>query len=301
MKFSATKLRAVLLAVVILAVAAAFSLLTPGATRAQTATPTATALAAPVLTATVAGADAIELGWTAVPGAARYELYTQLVAEPGWRQLDEGDLTDTTYRHRGLTAGAVYQYAVRAVDADGQPLGPWSNFPTATAPGSGSATLTATATPTATVTATPTSGPTPTPPPGPTPTATATASALAAPVLTAQAAGRGRDRAWLDGGARCGQVCALHATGGRTRLAATGRGRPNRYDVPAPRASRPARSTSMRCARLTPAVSRWVRGRTFRRRPRLRPGIPRLLPRQRRPPDQLPLRRRPHRLLRRRF
>ena len=105
MKFSATKpatkLRAVLLLVAILAVAAVFSLLTPSATRAQTATPTATAtaLAAPVLTAQAA--DAIELGWTAVPGAARYELYTQLVAEPGWRQLDEGDLTDTTYRHRG--------------------------------------------------------------------------------------------------------------------------------------------------------------------------------------------------------
>ena len=113
MKFSATKpatkLRAVLLVVAILAVAAVFSLLTPGATRAQTATPTATAtaLAAPVLTAQAAGADAIELGWTAVSGAARYELYTQLVAEPGWRQLDEGDLTDTTYRHRGLAAGAV--------------------------------------------------------------------------------------------------------------------------------------------------------------------------------------------------
>ena len=106
-------------------------------------------------------------------GAARYALFTQLVAEPGWRQLDEGDLTDTTYRHRGLAAGATYQYAVRAVDARGQPLGPWSNFPTATAPGTGANTPTAT----------------PTPPPGPTPTATATASALAVPVLTAQAAG----------------------------------------------------------------------------------------------------------------
>ena len=49
---------------------------------------------------------------------------------------------------------------MRAVDARGQPLGPWSNFPTATAPGTGSATFTATATPTATATAAGTPTPT---------------------------------------------------------------------------------------------------------------------------------------------
>ena len=153
----------ILLRAVLLAAVAAVTLLPYSAANAQTATPTpgpthtatptstASTLSAPILTATAAGAAAIDLNWTAVPGAARYALFTQLAAEPGWHQLDEGNLTATSYPHRNLTPGATYQYAVRAFDAHDQPLGPWSNFPTATAPGSGSATLTATATPTPTV------------------------------------------------------------------------------------------------------------------------------------------------------
>ena len=180
MKFSAriptTTRRAVLLWAAILAVFAAPFFLTSGKTYAQsetgaTQTPTATSLSAPKLTAIAAG-DAIEITWTAVPGAARYVLYTQLVDNPGWQQLDEGDLTATSHRHRGLVPGTTYQYAVRAIDAHGQPLGPWSNFPTATA-------LAATGAATSTPTANP-----------------ATPSVPSTPAMTAQATERGVELRW---------------------------------------------------------------------------------------------------------
>ena len=102
-------------------------------TATPTPTPSESTPAAPQLSATASG-DAIELNWTAIPGASRYVLYTQVVDDPGWQQLDNGDLTAATYSHRDLVPGTTYQYAVRAIDADNQPLGPWSNFPTATAP-----------------------------------------------------------------------------------------------------------------------------------------------------------------------
>ncbi|MDE0463223.1 MAG: leucine-rich repeat domain-containing protein [Caldilineaceae bacterium] len=193
MKFSArmpaTTRRAVLLWAAILAVFFAPFFLTNGKTYAQsetgaTQTPAATSLSAPKLTATAAG-DAIELTWTAVPGAARYVLFTQLVDNPGWQQLDEGNLTATSHRHRGLVPGTTYQYAVRAIDAHGQPLGPWSNFPTATAlAATGAATSTPTANPTAAAA---------------TLTPTATASALSVPstpALTAQATEQGVELRW---------------------------------------------------------------------------------------------------------
>ena len=143
------------------------------------ATQSSTTLTAPVLTATAAGSNAIDLSWTSVPGAVRYALFTQLVDDPGWQQLDGGNLRGTSFRHSGLTPGKTYQYAVRAIDANDQPLGPWSNFPKETVPASDAPTSTPTAT----------STPTSTPTPGATPTATSTASALSAPSLTATAAG----------------------------------------------------------------------------------------------------------------
>ena len=126
MKFSAwaqaTTLRTFLHLAAVLAVIATFSLF-PGAARAQsetgpTPTPTATALAAPQLTA-IAFGDAVKLNWTPVPGVSRYELHAQLVDDPGRQRLDQGDLTATTHTHRDLVPGAVYQYAVRALDANG--------------------------------------------------------------------------------------------------------------------------------------------------------------------------------------
>ncbi len=134
-----------------------------------TATPTATptlgpALTAPRLSARHAGANAISLSWTSVPGADRYVLYRQEVDGPGWQQIGGDSLRDTSYADSELTPGVTYQYAVRAISSNGQPLAPWSNYPTATVPESGASTSTPTATPTAsaTPTATPTASATPT-------------------------------------------------------------------------------------------------------------------------------------------
>ncbi|MYJ76963.1 MAG: hypothetical protein F4047_02115, partial [Caldilineaceae bacterium SB0670_bin_27] len=133
---------------------------TPTVTPAQTATATATAstVTAPRLSARDAGANTIELSWTEVPGAARYELHRQEADAPGWQQLEGGTLRVTSFTDRGLTPGVTYQYAVRAIDASGEPLGPWSNFPTETASGSGAPTPAPTSTPT--VMPTPTAMPT---------------------------------------------------------------------------------------------------------------------------------------------
>ena len=146
----------------------------PGATPTPTPSPTATPPSAPVLTAVSAGVNEIHVSWTSVPGAGRYVLWTQVLDGSDWERLDEGDLQGTSYRHRNLTPGATYRYAVRAISASEQWLGPWSNFPTETVPASGSSTVTATVTPTATSTptTTPTSGPTPTPTITPTPATT---------------------------------------------------------------------------------------------------------------------------------
>ena len=152
---------------------------TSTSTPAPRATQSSTTLTAPVLTATAAGSNAIDLSWTSVPGAVRYALFTQLVDDPGWQQIDGGNLRGTSFRHGELAPGKTYQYAVRAIDANDQPLGPWSNFPKETVPASGAPASTPTAT--STLTSTPT--------PGATPTATSTASALSAPSLTATAAG----------------------------------------------------------------------------------------------------------------
>ncbi len=97
---------------------------------AQTSTPAA--LGAPVLTARTSG-DAIELTWTAVAGAARYDLWVWWDSDVDWQQLDMGDPTETTFVHSELDAGTTYFYLVRAVSSTGEP-GPWSERESATAP-----------------------------------------------------------------------------------------------------------------------------------------------------------------------
>ncbi len=98
---------------------------------AATATPTATAtatamtLSVPALTAEAAE-SAVELSWTAVSGAARYDFWVwDRVNE--WRRLDEGDLTGTTYNDSGITAGTNYYYFIRAVNDAGQ-ASDWSHY-----------------------------------------------------------------------------------------------------------------------------------------------------------------------------
>ena len=116
----------------------AFSLLrVDSATYAQTES-------APTLTATPA-ADAIELNWTEVSGAVRYDLWTWWDAAIGWQQIGGDSLTGTTYTHTEVTAGLTYYYAVRGMDAAGEAVSVWSEFPSAT-PLSG---IAATATPAA--------------------------------------------------------------------------------------------------------------------------------------------------------
>ena len=141
---------------------------------AATLTPTATVPASskPVLIAEVSGANAVDLSWTAVHDAVRYELFYQVVGVTDWQQLDDGDLRGTSYPHTGLTPGATYRYAVVAIDASGQRLGQWSDFPKVTVPGS--------SVPSSTPTSTQTSTPTPTQ----TSTATATASTEMTATLT---------------------------------------------------------------------------------------------------------------------
>ena len=82
-------------------------------------------LDAPVLTASLSGANAVDLSWSSVDGAVRYELLVWWDSEIGWQQLGEGELADTTFRHAELAAGTTYFYLVRAVNEAGEP-GAWS-------------------------------------------------------------------------------------------------------------------------------------------------------------------------------
>ena len=162
----------------------------------STPSPTVAVLSAPVLTAQ-ASEDGVELSWTTVHGATRYEL---LVWDSGndWRQIGGDGLTGTTYTHSDLVAGTTYFYTILAVNADGE-TSAWSDYVS---------TATATATPTHTPTATATATHTPAATTGqpsdssaaaaadPTPTASPTVAALAAPVLTAQAAEDGVELSW---------------------------------------------------------------------------------------------------------
>ena len=167
-----------------------------------TPTPSATAaaaLSAPVLAAQVTAAGTIDLSWGAVADAARYELLTWWNADTGWQKLDDGNLTDTTYSHTGLTAGTTYFYTVRAVNAAGE-TGPWSEYASATVTTIEAPTPTQTPTPTAmpliSTTPTPTAMPMISTTPTPTPSATA-AAAQSAPVLAAQVTAAGTiDLSW---------------------------------------------------------------------------------------------------------
>ena len=73
------------------------------------------------------GGSAIELSWTPVSGAVRYELLTWWASDPGWQGLDDGSLTGISYTHSGLTPGRTYWYTVRAVNASGA-TSAWSEY-----------------------------------------------------------------------------------------------------------------------------------------------------------------------------
>ena len=109
----------------------------PNRVSAQQASPVASQLTAPELTAT-ATAGAVELSWEAVQDAARYELSTWWNADTGWQSLGGDTLTGTSFTHTTVTAGTTYYYSIRAVNAAGQPSDWLEPYPSATVPvGSG--------------------------------------------------------------------------------------------------------------------------------------------------------------------
>ena len=143
-------------------------------TSTPTLTPAASGnLSAPTLSATSSGANAVELSWTEVSVADRYELWTWWDSTTGWQRLDNGSLKDRSHTHGGLTAGTTYYYTVRAVAADGT-TSDWSEYARATVGASAIQTPTATVAPNASTIST-------------TFTPTATVSALSAPTLKAEA------------------------------------------------------------------------------------------------------------------
>jgi len=80
------------------------------------------------LTATRSGASTINLSWTGVSGAVRYQVYSWDAVD-GWDRLDGGadnPHTTTTFSHQNLVADRLYFYQVYGVNAAGD-RGPRSN------------------------------------------------------------------------------------------------------------------------------------------------------------------------------
>ena len=107
----------------IIAAVLALSPLTASTTFAQTGT--SQSLPAPTLTAEQAGSNTVQLSWTPVAGAVRYELRSWWEGAAGWTVIDNGSLSGTSFSHASLTAGRTYYYIVAAIDGNGD-MGGWS-------------------------------------------------------------------------------------------------------------------------------------------------------------------------------
>ena len=57
------------------------------------------------LTAEQAGSNTVQLSWTPVAGAVRYELRSWWEGAAGWTVIDNGGLSGTSFSHASLTAG----------------------------------------------------------------------------------------------------------------------------------------------------------------------------------------------------
>ena len=89
-------------------------------------------LSAPTLTA-LAGENKVDLSWTEVTDAARYELWTW-TSKDGYQRLDDGSLTDNAFDHIDVIAETTYYYWVRAVSVSGE-KSDWSERQHATTAG----------------------------------------------------------------------------------------------------------------------------------------------------------------------
>ncbi len=162
-----------------------------------------TNLAAPALTAN-ASESAVELSWDAVPGAARYELWTWWRDDTGWLQLGGDNLTAAAYTHAGLAPGVTYYYQARAVNAAGV-AGPWSQqlsaVPTQQPPTGAASTPASSPSPAPSATPTQSTAPAPAATPTATPLVPLMTHSLlvtgdAPPVLVAQAASGAIELRW---------------------------------------------------------------------------------------------------------
>ena len=82
--------------------------------------PSATSpLSEPTLEA-VASEGEVELSWTEVSGAERYELWVWWNGTSRWQQLGGDNLTDSSYRHSDVSAGTTYYYTILALNAVGE-------------------------------------------------------------------------------------------------------------------------------------------------------------------------------------
>ena len=68
---------------------------------------------------------AVELSWTEVSGAQRYQLDSWWEDLTDWQQIGGDNLTGAAFDHTDLTIGVTYYYRIRALNPDGQP-GDWS-------------------------------------------------------------------------------------------------------------------------------------------------------------------------------
>ncbi len=107
----------------VFAAALSFSLLMASTVFAQTGS--SLTLPAPTVTAASSGTDTVRLTWTAVTGAARYEVRGWWEGAADWQTIDDGSLRGTSFTHRNLSPGVRYHYIVAGVDGSGV-RGAWS-------------------------------------------------------------------------------------------------------------------------------------------------------------------------------
>jgi len=78
-----------------------------------------TPTAAPAGLAAEAGSGHVALSWSAVPGAAGYDVYRSPLSGGGYVKANGSPVTGTSFDDTGLDNGRTYYYVVRALDAAG--------------------------------------------------------------------------------------------------------------------------------------------------------------------------------------